>query len=125
VQSRGDGSRRSAVHLAIGLLIWIPLPAFAAGGTGHGVDPEFFRSFIILAIWAFLALVAALLWPISALVRRRRERKELAKKQEATGQPWSSSGVPQPTQSNAIQSAQKTESNVTGPASGGQNPPRI
>ncbi len=121
MQSRGDGSRRTAIHLAIGLHMLIPLPVFAAGGTGGGVDPEFFRSFIILAVWAFLAVVATLLWPIATLLRRRRERSELAKKQEGAAPQWQQAPVPQANQHNVTHGPQKSE-NISDPAGGGRQP---
>jgi cytoskeletal protein RodZ len=98
-----------------------PLPVFAAGGAGHGVDPEFIRSFIFLAIWAFLALVAALLWPVATFLRRRRERKELAKKQEAAAPQWQPATVPQANPNNITHSPQKSD-NISDPASGSRNP---
>ncbi|QJW94932.1 hypothetical protein [Frigoriglobus tundricola] len=70
-----DRERAPAVRalLALSLLLLAAAPAFAYGGPGAGV--EFIGYFMALLAWLGMCVSAVFLWPIYALIRKIRGRK--------------------------------------------------
>lgn len=70
-----DRERAAVVRalLALSLLLLVAAPVFAYGGPGAGV--EFIGYFMALLAWLGMCLSAVFLWPIYALMRKIRGRK--------------------------------------------------
>jgi hypothetical protein len=70
-----DRERAAVVRavLALSLLLLAAAPVCAYGGPGVGV--EFIGYFMALLAWLGMCLAAAVLWPIRALTRKLRGRK--------------------------------------------------